>query len=60
VEDNSEQGFDEDDVYTMFTLSVTKVDPIKNAVEIDSTIELDTGASLSIISEPVYNSLQSQ
>jgi len=58
VKDNSEQGY-EDDVYIMFTLPLTKVDPIQNAVEIDSTIELDTGASLSIISEPVYKSLQS-
>jgi len=49
VEDNSEQGFDEDDVYTMFTLPPTKVDPIQIAVVIDSILllmELDAGTLL--------------
>ena len=64
IVDNLEQGLDDDDnVYTMFTLPLDKVDPIKIAVEIDSTpllMKLDTGASLSIISENVYKMLLSR
>jgi len=47
--DNTEFRFD-DDVYTMFTLPSSKVDPTKIAVELGSTpvlMILDTGASLS-------------
>ena len=64
IVDNLEQGLDDDDnVYKMFTLPLDKVDPIKIAVEIDSTsllMKLDTGASLSIISENVYKMLLSR
>ena len=62
--DSSEQQIDDDDdVYTMFTLPSAKVAPIQLSVEIDGTpllMELDTGASLSIISESVYKMLPSQ
>ena len=52
-EDNSE-------VYTMYNLQGAKVDPIRVVVRIgdqELPMEVDTGASLSIISEETYHSL---
>ena len=52
----------EDSVYTMFTLPSSKQDPIQITVDVDNyalPMELDTGASLSIISETVYKNLPS-
>ena len=61
ITDNGEFGLD-GDVDTMFTLPSSKVNPIQIAVEINSfplLMELDTGASLSVISEKVYKMLPS-
>ena len=52
----------EDGVYTMFTVPSSKQDPIQITVDVDNfplSMELDTGASLSIISETVYKHLPS-
>ena len=52
----------EDCVHTMFTILSSKQDPIQIIVEVDNyplTMKLDTGASLSIISETVYKNLPS-
>ena len=52
----------EDSVHTMFTLPSSKQDPIQITVDVDNyalPMELDTGASLSIISETVYKNLPS-
>jgi len=61
--DNLELRLDDADIYTMFTLPSSKVDPIKIVVKLDNTpilMELDTGASLSIISYDVYKILPLQ
>ena len=52
----------EDCVYTMFPVSLSRQDPIQITINVDNcplTMELDTGASLSIISEKVYKTLPS-
>ena len=46
----------------MFMIPSAKQDPIHNTVDVDNyplSMELDTGASLSIISETVYKNLPS-
>ena len=55
---NTAKEGEDDEVYTMFPLRSKKYDPIYATVSVDGKpirMEIDTGATLSVISETTYN-----
>ena len=61
--DSTQQGSDEPDTYSLFTVTSHSSRPLMVTVEINSTtlnMEVDTGASRSLVSEATYNQLKTQ
>ena len=59
IEDSHNEGL-EDGAYSLYKMTSRKCDPIMTMVtanEVELKMEVDTGASVSIISEYTYNKL---